>query len=80
MYNDGSKSFQAYVLDRYSRIREAVLESMDFIVWRDSLPSIILDGKQFYIRGGDMLKGEDQIIFEWARKHGLLPDSLIDRA
>lgn len=80
MYNDGGKNFEAHVLDRYPRIRKAVSESMDFIVWRDRLPSVIVDDERFYIRGGDMLKDEDQIIFEWARKHGLLSDALIARA
>jgi hypothetical protein len=79
MYNDGGKSFEAHVLDQYPRIRKAVSESIDFIVWRDSLPSVVVDDERLYIRGGDMLKDEDQLIFEWARKHDLLPDSLIER-
>ena len=79
MYNDGHKSSEAYVLDRYPRIRKVVSESIDFIVWRDSLPSVVVDNERFYIRGGDMLRDEDQIIFEWARRHDILPDSLIER-
>lgn len=78
MSNDRGKSFEAHVLDRSPQIREAVSASKDFIAWRDSLSSVIVDNERLYIRGGDMLKDEDQIIFEWARKHGLLPDSLIE--
>jgi hypothetical protein len=79
MCNNADKSFEAQVLDRNPRIRKAVSESTDFIVWRDSLRSVIVDEERFFIRGGDLLRDEDQIIFEWARKHGLLPDALIER-
>jgi hypothetical protein len=75
--NDFDKSFEARVLDRRPGTRKAVSESEDFIVWRDSLPSVIIDNQKFYIRGGDILKDEDQLIFEWARKHGLLSDEMI---
>lgn len=77
MCNDSDKSFEARVLDRYPRIRKAVSESTEFTTWRDSLPSVVIDDERFYIRGGDMLKDEDQIVFEWARKHGLLSDASI---
>ena len=77
MRNDCDKSFEAHVLDRYPRIRKAVSESIDFIAWRDNLPSVVVDNERLYIRGGDMLKDEDQIIFEWSLKHGLLSDESI---
>lgn len=76
MSNDVDRSFEARVLDRYPDIRKAVSESTDFLVWRDSLPSVDVDNERFYIRGGDMLKDEDQVVFEWARKNGLLSDAM----
>jgi hypothetical protein len=79
MSNDSDKTFEARVLDRYPKIRKTISESVDFILWRDVLPSIIVDGETFYIRGGDILNDEDQIIFEWARRHGWLSDTMIAR-
>jgi hypothetical protein len=77
MFDNGNKNIETRVLDRYPGIRKAVLDSNDFIIWRDSLPSIVVDDEKLYIRGGDMLRDEDQVIFEWARKNDLLSDEMI---
>jgi hypothetical protein len=39
--------------------------------------TIEIDGETLYVRGGDMLRDEDQVIFEWARRNGLLSDEAI---
>jgi hypothetical protein len=62
------------VLDQRPDVREAVLRSSEFQAWQRSLPSVVVDDVQYFIRGGDMLKDEDQVIVEWARRHGLLSD------
>jgi hypothetical protein len=74
------KTVEARVLDRYPDLRTAVSDSNEFAVWRDSLPSLDIDGERLYIRGGDILRDEDQIMFEWARKNGLLSDEAIAQA
>ena len=79
MGDESDSTFEARVLARYPRIRETVLDSEAFISWRESLSSVVVDDERLYIRGGDMLKDEDQIIFEWARKQGLLSDEMIRR-
>lgn len=79
MADDSRKSYEGRVLDRYQGIREAAAASEEFAAWRDSLTVVVIDDELFYLRGGDMLKDEDQIIFEWARRSGLLPDELLDR-
>lgn len=72
MSYDSARSMEAQILDQYPGIRETVAGSTDFILWRDSLPSVMVEDELLYIRGGDMLRDQDQIIFEWARQHGLL--------
>jgi hypothetical protein len=79
MSEKSQKSYEANILDRFPDLRKAALESGDFILWRDGLPSIDIDGENLFIRGGDMLKDEDQIIFEWVRKQGWLPEELINQ-
>lgn len=75
---ENEKTFESIVLDRNPGVREAVLASEDFQAWKDTLPTVIVDGIKFYIRGGDMLKDEDQVIFEWAYRSGLLPEDSPD--
>jgi hypothetical protein len=50
-----------------------VSQSQDFQARKATLPTVVVDDVTFFIRGGDMLKDEDQVIFEWAYNNGLLP-------
>jgi hypothetical protein len=68
------KTFEALLLEDHPEVRNTVLASEEFIAWRNRLPSVVVDGVKYYIRGGDMLKDEDQIVVEWARKTRLLHD------
>jgi len=68
------------VLNRYPDIRDRVAVAPEFVAWRRSLRAVVIDGETLYVRGGDMLRDEDQVIFEWARKNGLLTDSAIQTA
>jgi hypothetical protein len=74
MSDQSDKTWESRILDRYAGVREAVLGSKDFHAWKDQLPSVVVDGTRYYIRGGDMLTDEDQLIFEWALQAGLLPE------
>jgi hypothetical protein len=66
------KTFESLLLVNYPEVRNAVLASAEFIAWRERLASVVVDDVKYYIRGGDMLKDEDQIVVEWARKTRLL--------
>src|SRR5437867_2843512 len=71
---ESARSVETRVLNRCPKVRAEVLASSAFVAWRDTLKSVDLDGETLYVRGGDILRDEDQVIFEWARKHGLLTD------
>jgi hypothetical protein len=74
------KTFEGRILDKYPEIRARISGSEEFAAWREDLPALEIDDEKLYIRGGDMLRDEDQIMFEWARRHGLLSDEEIARA
>lgn len=74
MSDQSDKTWESRILDRHAGVREAVLGSKDFHEWKDQLPSVVVDGIRYYIRGGDMLMDEDQLIFEWALRAKLLPE------
>ena len=61
------KTIEAQLLDAHPDIRDEVGRQREFINWKSSLPSVVIDGERLYVRGGDMLKDEAQIIFEWIR-------------
>ena len=75
---DQDKTFEGAFLDRHPEIRGHVLASPEFQAWRDTLPSVVVDEVQYYIRGGDMLKDLDQVTFEWAHRSGLISEDLTD--
>lgn len=52
----------------HPEVREAVMALPEFHDWAASLPSVVVDEDMFYIRGGDMLKDQDQILWEWVRE------------
>jgi hypothetical protein len=74
------RTFEARVLDQYPDIRTATAESPAFAAWLGSLTVLEVDGETLYLRGGDMLRDRDQVMFEWARQNGLLTDAAIARA
>lgn len=74
------RSRESRVLARYPDIRREVVASPAFQAWRGALPATEIDGERLYVRGGDMLRDEEQVIFEWARKAGLLTDAAIAAA
>ncbi len=55
-------------LQQRPRLRADVLASAAFQEWRDRLPTVVVDETTYYVRGGDMLKDEDQIVVEWIRR------------
>jgi hypothetical protein len=78
--NGVNRTVETRVLDVYPDIRTAVVDSPAFAAWFRTLAQVEVDGETLYLRGGDMLRDRDQIIFEWARRNGQLTDAAIARA
>ncbi len=74
MSDQSDKTWESQILDSHAGVREAVLGSEDFYDWKDQLPSVVVDDVRYYVRGGDMIMDEDQLIFEWALRARLLPE------
>jgi hypothetical protein len=80
MTSDRETTTERRVLNRYPEVRQAVLASAAFVDWRSGLHTFDVDGQTLFVRGGDMLRDEDQVIFEWARRNGLLSDEAVASA
>jgi hypothetical protein len=74
MSDQSDKPWESTILDRHPEVRKAVLQTKDFYAWKEQQRSGVVDGIRYYIRGGDMLMDEDQLIFEWALRARLLPE------
>lgn len=72
MGTEEDKTSEGRLLDKHPDIRSDAIASPEFQDWMAGLPTVVVDDVKYYIRGGDMLKDEDQIVFEWARRVGLL--------
>jgi len=68
MTDRGERTYEAQILDNNPEVRTAVSESEEFRAWKEELPTVDVDQVTYYVRGGDMLKDEDQIMLEWARR------------
>lgn len=68
------KSWEAAQLDARPGVREEVESSDEFRDWRASLPSVVLDDERLYLPWGDVPVDEDQLMYHWARTHGLVDD------
>ena len=74
MPEETERTWESKLLDKHPDVRNAVLHSKAFQTWKDSLPSVSVDGVQYSIIGGDMLQDEDQVVFDWAYRTGLISD------
>jgi len=85
MTNSNEKTFETKFLDKYPSIRQVVNKSPEFLTWKNQLPIILIDGIKFYLIGGsgsigaDQQKEEDELIYSWARKNGIVSEADIDR-
>jgi hypothetical protein len=68
MTDRGERTYEAQILDNNPEVRTAVSESEEFRAWKEDLPTVDVDQVTYYVRGGDMLKDEDQIMLEWTRR------------
>lgn len=76
MAQDYNRSVETQMLDSYPAARALIRAEPEFAAWKQSLKKVVIDEETFYVRGGDMLKDEDQILCEWARRHR--PDLLAE--
>jgi hypothetical protein len=75
-----SQSIESKILDYHPHVRETVAISPDFTQWRDTVPTVLIDGKNLYLPEGDVPRDEDQLIYQWARRYGMLSDAQISEA
>lgn len=54
---------------RHPEVKEEVCSLTEFQEWFQSLPEVVVDEVKYYVRGGDMLKDTDEVLWEWARKN-----------
>jgi hypothetical protein len=54
---------------RHPEVKEAICSLTEFQEWMHQLPEVVVDEVKYYVRGGDMLKDSDEVLWEWARKH-----------
>lgn len=73
-------TFEARYLNAHPELRERVVTSPEFIAWKQQLRAITIDGEHLYIRGGDMMRDDDQIMFEWAWEKGLITQDDLDKS
>ncbi len=67
-----NETLESQELESRPEIREQVESSPEFQAWRDELPTLDIDGEHFFLPWGDVPMDADQIVYHWARSHGLL--------
>ena len=45
-----------------------------FQMWRNQFPRVVVDNIEYFVMGGDMLKDEDELMLEWARRENMVTD------
>ena len=73
MSNDG-KSFAARFFKRRPDLRQKIRDSPVFQMWRDQFPRVVVDNIEYFVMGGDMLKDEDELMLEWARRENMVTE------
>ncbi|HEX2053816.1 MAG TPA: hypothetical protein VHJ78_08850 [Actinomycetota bacterium] len=68
-------SAESLLSQRHPNVKDAVCSLPEYQQWVQSLPEVVVDDVTYYVRGGDMLKDFDQVLWEWTRKNrpDLLP-------
>jgi hypothetical protein len=72
MTGQSNETLEAQELSARPEIRELVVASTEFQRWKDDLPTLDIDGERFFLPWGDIPMDSDQIVYHWARSHGLL--------
>ena len=77
MYNRGvndpghgsNLSTEGLLSQQHPQVKATVSALPEFQEWVRTLPQVVVDGVKYYIRGGDMLKDSDQVLWEWTRRN-----------
>jgi hypothetical protein len=72
-------TFASRVLARHPELRKQAMGSDSFQKWLKAYSTVEVDGTQFYVVGGDMLRDHDEMILNWSRKQGLIDQQTIER-
>ncbi len=67
--DDSNLSYEGRALRRHPEVKDAVCSLDEFQEWMRSLPEVVVDEVKYYVRGGDMLKDADQVLWEWTRRN-----------
>ncbi len=62
-------------LNEHPEVRRRVLAAQGFLTWRSQWPRVRVDESEYYVVGGDILLDDDELVFEWAKRSGLLRNS-----
>ena len=79
MSSDENLSFAGRFLRKQTELRNRVLKSAEFKEWFGGFKHLDIDGERLYVCGGDMLKDQDELILEWARREHLVSEEEINR-
>ena len=68
-------SAESQLSQRHPEVKDTITSLPEFQEWVESLPRVVVDDVLYFVRGGDMLKDADQVLWEWIRKNrpDLLP-------
>jgi len=69
MQYQAPQTYEGQILHENPEIRGKIMSSSQFQEWKQKLTRLNIDDEELYLRGGDMLKDEDQISMEWVIKH-----------
>jgi hypothetical protein len=68
----GESTFESRFLAAHPEVRDQIRSQPEFQRWIEQLPTVVIEEQPLYVRGGDMLRDEEQLIFEWAWEHGFI--------
>lgn len=68
-------SREGLLSQRHPEVKRRVASLPEFQQWMGSLSEVEVDDVKYYVRGGDMLRDADQVMWEWVRRNrpDLLP-------
>lgn len=72
-------SFATRLLHHLPQIKDVVNASKEFHQWLENFKIINVDGEQFYLVGGDMLRDYDEMIVDWAREKKIITQETVDQ-
>jgi hypothetical protein len=71
-------SFAARFLAQHADLRERIQKDEAFRTWLGRFKTVSVDEETYFIVGGDMLRDEDELVLEWARRHRLVTEEEIN--